>query len=447
MPEPVNLGYALRLPPEEVIEYFKSKGFEVSWNWFDVLKDQHTRAFTVAKATQAQVLQTIYGEVRDALQEGITEREFIRRMTPKLKALGWWGRQEVVNEVGAIIDVQLGSPHRLKTIFRTNMRTALNSGRYKQQVRMAEHRPYWQYVTIQDERVRASHAALHGKVFRWDDPVWEYIYPPNGFGCRCRVRALSQFRLEREGLSVDSSAGKLHRITTEIGVDAQTGEVVYQDAVVFRGQDIIGRDITFQPDPGWDYNPGATVLWDKLGGLDDVVSDSLDRKNTGKFLKAVPAQRTWQDHDLPDLRDLPDNVFIDAPDNLETPDNSQQALDLFAMALGITDKTPVVSVTTPAGVVQFDRERLAHLALPDRLERARFANYLLPALQQPAEIWQVEYQDGVPRQRYISLFREPGSKRATMIVTRFNADGSIFWTFYRSRLQKLNRERVGVLIG
>src|SRR5690625_6100252 len=68
-----------------------------------------------------------------------------------------------------------------------------------------------------DSRTRPSHAALHEKVFPHDDPIWEHIYPPNGFNCRCRVRTLSEDRLKEEGLSADSSKGQLRQEMVEAG--------------------------------------------------------------------------------------------------------------------------------------------------------------------------------------------------------------------------------------
>src|SRR5690625_2148290 len=93
-----------------------------------------------------------------------------------------------------------------------------------------------------ESRTRPSHAALHEKEFPHDDPIWEHIYPPNGFNCRCRVRTLSEDRLKEEGLSADSSKGQLRQEMVEAGVDKRTGEVIEKPATVWRGKDARGRD-------------------------------------------------------------------------------------------------------------------------------------------------------------------------------------------------------------
>lgn len=60
--------------------------------------------------------------------------------------------------------------------------------------------PYLMYVAVMDGRTRPSHAALNGKIWRKDDPVWSVIFPPNGFNSRCRTRALTAGQIQREGL-------------------------------------------------------------------------------------------------------------------------------------------------------------------------------------------------------------------------------------------------------
>ena len=126
--------------------------------------------------------------------------EFVEELLePLLRRAGWWGRQVVVSPDGGAEVVQLGSPHHLRTIYRTNMRTVRSGGRYRRQAESADDRPYWMYDAVMDATTRPSHAAFDGKVFAWDDPIWDTDYPPNGYNCRCRVRALTARQVEARG--------------------------------------------------------------------------------------------------------------------------------------------------------------------------------------------------------------------------------------------------------
>ncbi|OZI14614.1 phage head morphogenesis protein, partial [Sodalis-like symbiont of Philaenus spumarius] len=53
---------------------------------------------------------------------------------------------------------------RLETIYRTNLTTLYNAGRWAEMRENVAARPYWMYVAIRDNRTRKSHLALHGRV-------------------------------------------------------------------------------------------------------------------------------------------------------------------------------------------------------------------------------------------------------------------------------------------
>ncbi len=130
------------------------------------------------------------------------------------------------------------------------------AGRFQSQLENIDDRPYWQYVAILDGRTRPSHRAMNGKVFRYDDPFWGSFYPPNGWGCRCRVVALSQDNLAKGGIKVESSEGKLG--STSKLVSEKTGEM--REVATYRATDpVTRRQITVSPDVGWSYNPGAAA--------------------------------------------------------------------------------------------------------------------------------------------------------------------------------------------
>ncbi|GAC1447745.1 MAG: phage minor head protein [Desulfuromonadaceae bacterium] len=248
----VDLAYAFGLKPAKAIEYFQAKGFAISWDWQEIWQEAHAKAFTVAKVVRLDILQDIRAGVQEALDAGITYQEFAANLTPLLKAKGWWGKQELVDKAtGEITDVQLGSPYRLRTIFDQNLQTAYNTGRYRSQIDNVDNRPFWEYVAVMDVRTRPAHAALNGRVFRADDPFWESFYPPNGWRCRCRVRAHDQ------GDNVESSVGKLS--SREELVSKTTGEM--RPVTVFSERDpITGKKFSVAPDVGWSYNPGK-VEW------------------------------------------------------------------------------------------------------------------------------------------------------------------------------------------
>lgn len=429
MPEAVDLALLLRLEPAQVIEYLERRGYQISFNWFDIDALSHARSFTVAKGLTLDVLREVRGAVREAIQDGITERDFIRRLTPKLQALGWWGKREITGPDGQAIDVQLGSPARLKTIYRTNLRTAQSAGRYFQQLELAEDRPYWQYITIQDERVRASHAVMHGKVFRYDDPIWRWLYPPNGFGCRCRVRTLSEARLRAEGLTVESSAGRLGMRTVEVGIDRLTGEVIYQDIPTFDGLDMFGRPFKFNSDPGWDHNPGA-VLFDTQGRTPPAGQQGNFARSV---IPIVSGQNDWRSLGLQSVQRLSDREFLALP----TTGGIQSGLDAVATALGMS--MPGIVIRSPIEQVGITRQDLTHIATDNNQVAA--APMLRQLITKPWEIWLTEYADGF-RRHYLQPVRDDRGRGLSVI--RFNQDGSLYWWIARGR--SMDAIRVGDLL-
>lgn len=199
-----ELAELMKLSPAQIVEQFRAKGYAISWSWRDVWKEANAEAFTVAKATQLDVLADLRRGVQDLLDNGTPKEQWMRQMEVRMRAAGWWGQQQRVNPAtGQVETVRLGSPHRLETIYRTNAQVSFQRGRYNAQRRLMRARPYWQYIAVMDSRTRHSHALLNGHCYEAASRVWETIYPPNGYNCRCRVRALTKGEVARKGIEVE----------------------------------------------------------------------------------------------------------------------------------------------------------------------------------------------------------------------------------------------------
>lgn len=261
-----DLKAVFGLPPEQAIEYFQAKGYAITWDWRELWQEAQARAFTVAKVMNTEILNDIRGALDDALNNGTTFADFEKNLTPVLQAKGWWGKTDHVNTLtGETGTAQLGSPRRLKTIYQTNLQTAYMAGRYKSMMASTDSHPYWQYVAVLDGRTRPTHRAMNGRVFRYDDALWDSHYPPNGFNCRCRVSPLSADAIERDGVTVQSSEGQL--IDHEIRM--KDGSTVPVKALRIK---LDGQDKLFAPDAGWSYNPGRAAFQPELDKYDYRVA-------------------------------------------------------------------------------------------------------------------------------------------------------------------------------
>jgi SPP1 gp7 family putative phage head morphogenesis protein len=261
---PADLYALFKLEPKAAIAYLERKQLDIRWNWFDALGGEiHDRIFTVAKVARLDILQDIKDGLKDALATGSTERDFIANLEPILRAKGWWGRAIVVDSQGQAEAVQQGSPYRLKTLYQTNMQSAMMQGRHAAMLEAVDSHPWWQIVGVDDGRTRPAHRAMHGRVYRYDDPLMVAIgAPPWGFNCRCRLRPLSDRGLVREGLEPSSSAGKLRTIEVEAGADKRTGEIIMvkRTGVIDVPNKLGGEPLFFAPDAGfgrgdWKQNP------------------------------------------------------------------------------------------------------------------------------------------------------------------------------------------------
>jgi hypothetical protein len=61
--------------------------------------------------------------------------------------------------------------------------------------------------------VRDSHLALDGKIFAASDPIWDVIYPPNGWNCRCYITPLDidEVRAEKKENRIDITDDKMRK--------------------------------------------------------------------------------------------------------------------------------------------------------------------------------------------------------------------------------------------
>lgn len=219
------------------------------------------RSFWISHVDDAQTLAALKGELQQVLEGTGTYGDF------RAKA------EELLG--GALTDLHL------ETIFRTNLQTAYNSGKYYEGRAAEAELPYWQYRTVGDDRVRPEHAALDGLVYRKDSGFWNTWYPPNGFNCRCTVVELDDLDLQAEGLTVQSAPPKF-----------PNGDIVPEPEAGFAGNAAMDPQVLTElskrfdfvqqtpADYGLDALPAVAAPAGKQPGYEDTLRDEALRPRT-----------------------------------------------------------------------------------------------------------------------------------------------------------------------
>lgn len=235
-----HISVGFDVAPQQAIDFFKSKGLSASFRFDDVLAEEHATAFTVAKMMDIDLLRDVQDSLQQAMETGMSFRDWADKLRPTLQSQGWWGRKAVTNPAtGEVIVSELGSARRLETIFRTNMQSAYAAGQWQQIKAQQADAPYLMYDAVDDYRTRAQHAAWDNKVLPISSQWWDTHSPPNGYNCRCGVIQLDAQDVESMGLTV----GRAPRSESHPWTNPRTGETEQIPAGV---------------DPQFAHNPGKT---------------------------------------------------------------------------------------------------------------------------------------------------------------------------------------------
>jgi hypothetical protein len=145
--------------------------------WTDLWQAEHDRAFMVAGATKADVLEDLAQAVDRAAAEGRGLEWFRTEFRRIVETKGWhgWTGEGTAG----------GEAWRTRVIWQTNMATSHAAGRRAQLVKAGFR--YWVYRHGGSLDPRPQHLAWDGLVLPPDHPFWATHSPPNGWGCSCYV--------------------------------------------------------------------------------------------------------------------------------------------------------------------------------------------------------------------------------------------------------------------
>lgn len=257
----MSIKAAFNTPFDEQLAFFKAKLNLPSERWDDIMRRAHDRAFIVAGAMKADLLADLHGDVTKAIEQGTGYEQFHKDFMATVQKHGWsgWTGQGTA----------AGEAWRSKVIYQTNMATSYAAGRYRKltDTEFLTLRPYWRYKHADYvANPRQQHVSWNNLTLPHDHAFWQTHFPPNGWGCHCRVTPV-----DAREYAKSQAAGEAE---PPAGWDARDG-----------------KDNLPGVAKGFDYAPGASrdvplrqFVKDKLVTYPPAITSALSRDVT-RFLE------------------------------------------------------------------------------------------------------------------------------------------------------------------
>lgn len=206
---------------QEAIDYVLDKPVSPSFSYLDIWREEHSKAFTIAKLMNQDLLDFMQLEIAKSIEEGTAYEAFRALAEKRLMEAGWWGKAIMQDPLtGESKEVQLGSNSRLKLIYETNARTSYARQTWKE-YDSSDAITHLEYVIGPSKDHREEHVAWDGLVLPKESNFWKYAMPPNGYGCKCSVIGVSRYEIE----SGEVEVGKEPKLKRMAYVNKRTGKV------------------------------------------------------------------------------------------------------------------------------------------------------------------------------------------------------------------------------
>lgn len=399
---------AAPLPFNDAIAFFRQKVNLPTRAWTDLWQQAHARAFTVAGATTAGLVEDFRQAVQKAIEKGTTLTDF-RKDFDRIVATHGWSYNGTRGWRSAVI-------------YNTNLRMARGAGKWAQIERTKADRPYIRYTAILDGVTRPLHRGWNGIILPVEHIWWDTHFPPNGWNCRCSVQSVSDYDLQRFGwfVTVDPPTVAMEKRTINLA-DGSTEEVWEPEGV----------------DTGFGYHVGKAWL---SGAVPPQLQEPLPPAGT----PPVP---------LPDLPPLPPPTPVDASRILPAGLAPEEAVRRFLAEFGadIGRAAPFRDASGALlGIGQelFQDQTGAWKA--DKRGRQPYLLLLADALKDPDEIWVnwvvAKSGDELLRRRYLKSVVLPDGAGAVASFEWTNRGWVGVTTFTAEQPNYLDNQRTGALL-
>jgi SPP1 gp7 family putative phage head morphogenesis protein len=274
------------IPFKEAADWIRNKPTLSQEAFAKLLPDLKSRAFTIAGIRSFDVLEDIKQAIATIPEGAIwddVKKDIAGRLLPEFVDPD---ADEAMQE-----KQQEAARRRAELLIRTHGFQAYQAANHEVMSRNTDALPYWQYLSMEDSRVRPAHSALNGIILPADSPFWKTHFPPWEWGCRCQVVPLTQADVD----AVATRDAKLPEDQQRIMTPTQRRKLEQENVLVRKGNVFNVASAAERGQPGaFTFDPAGLKL--PLASLKDRYSPEVWSvfESWARKAKTESGQTIWQ---------------------------------------------------------------------------------------------------------------------------------------------------------
>lgn len=158
----------------DALSWFWSKGVATASDLKGLESLGSKKAWTLAEDGSDIIKMRVGAKLQTAIKDGQNLKD-------------WFANIDDVFDSAGLSEL---NPSYWQTVLRNASQGSYNVGKRNTFQAAGDEFPQIQILTVEDNRVRRSHAKLHGFTAPSADPVWHRLTPPFGHRCRCTISAV-----------------------------------------------------------------------------------------------------------------------------------------------------------------------------------------------------------------------------------------------------------------
>lgn len=183
------------------VSYLRKRANIAAVDYLKEAEDVLQYSSKLARISSHDVYAKVQSSLARAQDQGLTKKQWLDDL----------GKEGIFNQIG----ISKKNPWYWDNVFRTNIETGYNAGKWEQYQKSSDLIFALEYIAVDDRRTTELCSALNGTIEPIKSPFWSSYNPPNHYQCRSTTAPITTTEAEITGATMNPPPASIPEFPTK----------------------------------------------------------------------------------------------------------------------------------------------------------------------------------------------------------------------------------------